>query len=104
MSYVLLLAFTPQKGLDIVRKFMNISYPSGHFKHLFCVLKRTVSFKCHNIYFGWEMTKRFSIKPRHVISNSGILTSVGSDEPVQPSFKLRKSRVNCLINTWVFAG
>ena len=34
----------------------------------------------------------YIIEPRHVISNSGILTSVDSDEPVQPPFKLRNSK------------
>ena len=31
-------------------------------------------------------------EPRHEISNNVILTSVDSDEPVQPPFKLRNSK------------
>ena len=38
------------------------------------------------------------IEPRHEISNSGILKSVDSDEPVQPPFKLRHSK-SCSISS-----
>ena len=36
----------------------------------------------------WGFAKLFSFKPRHVISHN----SVGSDEPVQPPFKLKNSK------------
>ena len=44
--------------------------------------------------------RHFSIEPRHEISNSVILTSVDSDEPLQPLVKLRNSK-SCSVSSLI---
>ena len=43
-------------------------------------------------YFSLRWTCLHIIEPQHEISNSGILTRVDSEEPMQTPFKLRNSK------------
>ena len=51
-------------------------------------------YKCKcNVMLLYDHVMMMLNEPRHVIYNKcGILTSVDSDEPMQPSFKLRTSK------------
>ena len=58
-----------------------ISEKSNHFQYTYKTIYQVYILQSVNVCEPW-----------HVISNSGILTSVDSDKPVQPSFKLRNSK------------